>query len=114
MLVLEQALLRAEAYRADGQIEPLEWQVEQGDEAGTGIWPNPAKGSFFVKMPPGVVDSRVVIQMVDGFGRVAYEQVAAVRAGTERVEMRPAVGGAGVYWVVVDGVLAGKVVWTGE
>ncbi|MCC6460069.1 MAG: redoxin domain-containing protein [Saprospiraceae bacterium] len=108
-LQLTPTLLPAELYGPDDAIRPLAL-LPVGGDSGSRLWPNPARGGFFVALPPGIpVAARV--EIVDALGRRVFAQALEQTLAGSVLEIRPGSMPSGVYRVFAGGQPLGTVQW---
>ena len=98
--------LRPEAYDADGRARPLLWQAVA---AAGNIWPNPARGYFWVRLPDKGPEN-ALIQILDAGGHVVWTQRGLSTSGGI-AEIQPGNLPAGWYAVQANGQLLGSVLF---
>lgn len=109
LFTVEALPLRAEVYRVDGQLQPVELQVSPAVTVPALIWPNPARRQFVVHLPPAYpVD---VLQIIDLQGRLVYEQPPPEDTTEKTLLVTPGPLPAGLYAVRMNGHALGLLHW---
>ncbi|MBL7803398.1 MAG: T9SS type A sorting domain-containing protein [Saprospiraceae bacterium] len=84
----------------DGEVEEIELAV-QFENAGFGLFPNPASDNVTVEVPVQEEDANVTVSMFDASGRLAMQQQRVVGKGENRFVFELQDLPAGVYFVQV-------------
>ncbi|MCC7505094.1 MAG: redoxin domain-containing protein [Saprospiraceae bacterium] len=106
-LRLTERPLRAEAYDPEGTARPLDWRWERPEDF-CHVNPNPASERFALEFYQETA-GRVLIQLIDGRGRIAYAQHDFFENGRQRVVIPCADLPPGLYQVALNGRPAAKV-----
>jgi len=110
VLFLEETLLPAEVYDADGRTHPMDLRFDAGSVVGAVLAPNPARGRFFISLK-NETPRPELLQMLDVQGRVVFEKTLLLKAGANRLEIVPATLPAGLYALRLGGRALGRLVW---
>lgn len=108
----EDAPLRAEVYGSDGNIHPLLWvPAPVVPHAGMALVPNPARGSFSVRVEREVPGTEL-LQLFDVQGRLVFEKTLSLERGQNVCAVLPGALPSGQYVVRAGGAVIGRLVWT--
>ena len=107
-LSLDPAGLRAEAYDRVERVYPFEWQWEASPMPVCRLTPNPARESFNIEMYRSE-SGTAALQLIDTQGREVWREVLQTDRGVTTHKVQTGTLAPGLYFVVLDGQPAGKV-----